>query len=460
MVDMARWPAVFLLCCTLGRAEDPKRIPVEIRSRQEWFAIPHARLPAGNYAAVSIDRAYDPTTGGIFDESRDARGDPRGLVRCFRLEKRTFLLGEPIVIEHRIEMTGTGRWQEHSGGNYRRFGRNDNYRFVLRHADGAFVPDPYEPWKHRTGEGGGISGDSAITRETPYSHWLAIQRYSALVRPGTYRLYCIRFAGWSPTVGWRRALEAAIPRELRASHRLGKKGNRLLRIADGEPSGYTLEPRHRTDHTASPVTTEIPEEHADALRAAGVAVEQIGDFAHFTIEVRTPTARERAAMVERAAGEAARGDGRGSPTERRHAIAEAIWFARQDDFLPLIQRWLAEPAKTMPQDFDGLAMRESLAALKLLLQKSAPDLLQALRYLPREHIPAAVSPLIERLTDVDDRARSVAFSQLAAWTGQRFDARWPGYHHGRPTLEEGRALQAKWRAWWEEHRKTFEPAQR
>ena len=79
------------------------------------------------------------------------------------------------------------------------------------------------------------------------------------------------------------------------------------------------------------------------------------------------------------------------------------------------------------------------------------------RFLRPPQVPAAIPRLIDLLTNDDHTTRAVAEDVLRGWTGQAFGRTWEGYHHKRPTLAEGRAMQAPYRAWWEQSKAKFQP---
>jgi len=145
------------------------------------------------------------------------------------------------------------------------------------------------------------------------------------------------------------------------------------------------------------------------------------------------------------------------PTVRTDAAREAMWFARQDDFLPLVARWLKESPAPAPQDLHGLAMRPSAAALKLLLARPDSSAVSALGFTHPGRIKDAVPTLIDWLANPTAEVRAGAEYLLTIWTGEKQGRTWEGYRNDRPTLDEGKALQPRWRSWWQARRKTFVP---
>lgn len=419
--------------------------------RTEWIELPKSALPAGNRAAVGIRRAVDPASQKPYDGTFDKLGaDPRQLVRSFRLADRQLLLGEPIVVEHQVALRGSGTWQEPIGGNYRARGRDDNFFFVMVHADGTRVPDPYGPERWMMG---GISTTIKVQDGKPMSYWHAVQRYVAVDRPGRYDLYCLEFQHGHEVVGWRAGMAAALQHEAGGRYVLGPEGNELLH-PDGKPAGKRVSPAWDERPSPSPLFAQLPAALRGALDRR--ELEALAGFAHFVVEVRAGSPAEQRAMVARWEPLAVTTN-RMMQADRAEAARQAIWFARQNDFLPSLERWLDAKRDTPPQDLTGLAMRPDKRALDLLLRKGGAYGMSALRHVPTPLVAGAIPRVIDRLDDPTDQIRSYAFGALSQWTGERFGAEWPGYHAGRPTIEEGRRLKPTIRAWWQQHRKGFVP---
>src|SRR5690606_32447891 len=167
------------------------------------------------------------------------------------------------------------------------------------------------------------------------------------------------------------------------------------------------------------------------------------DVAHFRVVIRQPSEAERQAMIEAWTAEAEAAPWRSRAT-RADAAYQAIWFARQSDFLPVIERWLdsaaSDPFPRLGVLQEGLALRGTKAARDLLISRGDEVGIAALRLLPDSQVRATIPELIELLGYPGDGIRSAAFHLLAEWTGQRFDAAWIGHNELRPTLTEGRQL--------------------
>ena len=125
-------------------------------------------------------------------------------------------------------------------------------------------------------------------------------------------------------------------------------------------------------------------------------------------------------------------------------------FARQDEFLPILDFWLANKtsppcipdANYLPSHLSGLAMRSSPAARAVILAHF-DSMLSALGSIPKANQRSFVHHLILRL-DHDDPELSVLtlHPHLFEFTGQELGKTWPGYRLGRPTLSEGPQAQA------------------
>lgn len=425
-------------------------IPIDVHVRQEWIALPSDRLPQGTQSAVAIPRAYDPETGEGYGELADLGADPNDLVRGFVLDRDRFLLGEPIVLEHVVKLDGAGSYQETLGGNYRARGRDDNYAVILvPKGRGAALPDPFGESRISMG---GLSTQLTIQRGQPQSVFVAAQPYSAIAAAGDYDLYALRFADDHRALGWREAMAAALKKKVGDRLKLAAEGNDLM-LPNGQPADKHVMPTWRGQRDQpSPVT--LPE----AVRAALSESERtsVMDLTHRPITIVEGTAAQRRAMVAK---------WRKVAEDRRNAMQvslgdaafKAIWYARQDDFLPALEGWLKAGVDVPPQELVGLAMRPSRAATKLLLERGGAWGLMALGRLHEGQIAGAFPLVIERLDDEDGQARAYAYDALSRWSGERFGASWEGFQSGRPTTKEAAAMQPIIRAWWKDHRQGFVP---
>lgn len=329
---------------------------------------------------------------------------PTAIRRGFVLgPRREWLLGEPLVVEFRVEVTGPDVWPEYEGGNYRGLGRDDNFFFVLEPAEGERPPDPYDIdyFRNKARMAGGISSNHRLRADEPLSMWLAVQQYSAITNPGHYDLYCLRSAGFQ-------AFQAPSP--------LGR----------------------------SPVVAYLPEALADVRGGL------LTDFAHFRIEIRAGTPDEREAMIERTTELAAGPSGSLLPSHA-DAVRTAMWFARQDDFLPLLEQWMLAGEVYGPNQ-DGLALRGSKAARDLLLRSGDGHGISALLLLPNAPDLEIIPPLIALLTHPDQAIRSSSFEVLSMWTDERFGASWSGWSSNEPMPAEADDIQARAVKWWAEDR--------
>jgi hypothetical protein len=421
---------------------DAQSLRVTIRSRRDWVRLPKSAAFPESSSAVAIPRALDPSGAPYVTGNAVLGADPTKLARGFRIDGRRFFVGEPLVVEHLVTLEGPGRWQEPIGGNYRGRGRDDNFAFVAVRSDGTVMRDPYDP--EEVMFGGGLASTTEVTRGSPRSYFHAAQRYVVLDEPGKYDLYCLYLDSRLDTFGWNEALADAVTRASGGDLQLAGQANDLVRVSDGSAAG-TVSPTLETEPTQSPLTDALPE---PVRRALGDAASMVVDFAHFTVELRTPSAAERDAMVARWRA-VAETSTQSSPSNRGEAARQAIWFARDDSFLPVIEAWLGKGVP--PQDLHGLAQRPSPVALELLLRKGGPDGFFALRFLAPSLVPIAFPLVANALDDPDDGARSAAFDVLTLWSGERFDVAWDGFQRGRPTVEEARALKPAITAWWAAH---------
>jgi hypothetical protein len=419
-------PVVALSCLAADQA--PSRntnvVRVELKVGWEWLPM------AGGRSALRIRRALDPA-GRPYDASLTALGcQPADLRRSFQLPKNDYLLGEPLIVEMRISLEGPGIWREPVGGNYRAHGRDDNFAFLLRREDGTFVPDPYAPFE---GLGGGLSSTYPVQQGAPGSHWLAVQRWAAIDRAGTYELFAFQFAH-DRELGLSQALAVQAP------------------LHDAGVS--QLHPRLIEEPTPSPLEASLPHDVRSRLGERSAIVQ---DFAHFRVTIRAGSATAIAAMIARVRSEAKQFT-ESVRASRADATRAAIWFARQEMFLPTLAEWIH--TRDAAYYMAGLAMNPSPRATKLLLADRSQEAINALHYLPSSRVRDAIPELIERLDDSSDSIRSLAEQHLKRWTGQSFGHTWEGYQLGRPTLEEAPAVKSEWRRWWSEHATNWQPTQK
>ena len=175
---------------------EPEVIKVDVALKREHVALPRSGDPP-TLSTVMISRVIDPKTGRPYDRSNSVLGVDLGhLRRTFRLEASEALLGEPVLVEFRIELDGPGRWDEPVGGFSRGLGRDGRFFFVMRHKDGAWVPDIFEG--HDTASFGGPGGLARVERGQPEASWHAVQAWCAIDRAGVYDLYAFHWGGAFP----------------------------------------------------------------------------------------------------------------------------------------------------------------------------------------------------------------------------------------------------------------------
>jgi hypothetical protein len=310
-----------------------------------------------------------------------------------RLDSAEVLLGEPILVERRVEVDGPGLWEEPVGSL--RGGRGGGI-FLMRHEDGSWVADTFEG--HELQTFGGIGGTVEVKKGEPHSEWQPVQEWCAIERPGVYDLYAI---------------------------------------------GWGIDPAPKLDPPL-----------ADDVLARIKATGRKGEIVRFTLTVRQGDEKQRRAMVERWIKETEEGD---PDSHRDSAARTAMALARQNDFLPELERRLRGQNFLLGYTFIGLAMRDDPRAVILLFEAGDARGFEAMRFLHPNQVPNVIPRLIDQLTDPDHTTRANAEEVLRGWTSQSFDHSWNGYDYKRPTLEEGRAMQPMYREWWDKNRKDFRP---
>ncbi|HEX8200802.1 MAG TPA: hypothetical protein VF590_09960, partial [Isosphaeraceae bacterium] len=357
---------------------EPTAIRVEVTSQTDFIRL----APAGDpptFSVLRIPRVIDPETGRPYDRSnRVLNCDPARLRRMFRLETSEVLLGEPVLIEFRIELDGPGRWDEGIGGNYRGLGRDGNFFFLMRHQDGAWVPDIFEG--HGLSSFGGLGGSYTVKRGKPQSHWLAVQQWCAIDRPGVYDLYAFHWGGGTRTVGLRQCVEAALTDEMRKRVQVDEDGQLVERETGERPRDLLVQQTWTGPALpdVSPIAGLIPDPVTAQLRNSVFA----SDYAHFTLTVRPGDGQDRRAMVRRWTEQAAKSGLGMMQADRSSAALDALALARQDDFLPELERRLREDSRAeLGSVFLGLAMRDNPRAVELLFRAGVPEAIEAMQFL-------------------------------------------------------------------------------
>lgn len=418
----------------------PAGRPLHVSVDWKWVPLPAS---PGSALRVCVSRA------GIPYEDTLESCRVTDLRREFRLPQSEYILGEPVVVEMCVTLEGPGRWHERVGGAYRRLGRDDNFLFLLRAADGSWVPDPYDAYRSFTG--GGMSSAREVTAGSSFSYWLAIQRWATIEHAGVYDLFAVHFAS-----RYRAGSQAAIRDAIERRH-----GRRWVL----EPGGWHAHDRGSPDHRQvvtewrdagpdPPLIAAMPPELRARLGAGAASVQ---DFAHFRITIQPPSPAETAAMVERSVRLAETSSIHPLPSSRADATREAIAFIRQDCFIPALANWMR--ADSNPALHTGLAMNPSASAQALLFDGLCRGTVDARWYLPPAHIRNAIPALIARLEDPERDVRETAERYLRSWTELPFGP--PGRCRAsladEPAPEEPARTRAAWERWWQRNATTFQP---
>jgi hypothetical protein len=317
---------------------------------------------------------------------------------------------------------------------------------------------------------GGLSGSHEITADKPFSYWLALQRYSTITRPGSYDLYCLT-GHKNFLYGDAVARKAEADDKLPTDHYINENGF-LIDSTTGQNSkrydyGVNL---HYLDKSPPPLLDLLPSDVVAYAKEHSVGLPNtdgygIGVVGHFKIRIRKGSDLEQQRMVKRWTKAAEPIDTTPVMGDYNAALLDAIWYASQSHFLPLLEKWITsykESEDSTPFDFpqldlNGLAMRPDPAAFALLLKSPPKQAVNAFHYLSPDRITEAIPICINWLTHPDNDVRAMAEFCLTTWTGQSFGHTWSGYHYQRPTLAEGLSMQRLWRAWWEKSKRGFKP---
>jgi hypothetical protein len=135
--------------------------------------------------------AGNPTRSVLHSSSiRDAgRCKISDLRRYFHIDKTEFVLGEPIIVEFRIELHGPGQWRESMVSMSRSDGRDGSFLFLMRHEDGTWVRDPHGPVRAYHGGWGRLI---KAKKGKPGSKRVSLEDWCVIDRPGIYDLFCLK----------------------------------------------------------------------------------------------------------------------------------------------------------------------------------------------------------------------------------------------------------------------------
>lgn len=379
-------------------------------------------------SVIPIIRPKDPATGSAAAGDIDASGcDLTKLRRTFRLEKREFLLGEPIIVEFRVENDGPGTWYESYGWQARFTGRPDWVRLELRDREGRRAPDPHAVFGGASVRG--MRASRGVTQtasglpggDGPATVWLPAQSWCAVTEPGAYALICCCVRDCRVWVG----------------------------PADGLPEQGDAEVRKsRIDALV------------DAARTASAAEIDLDlvDSATFAIKIRAGSPQECDTMR---AAYRAQLPGRDFQEQRfaarrESAIVGAIALAMQDEWLPTVRELAPRGGEASLDWAKALAMRGSDAALRCL--DSYPSTralpLQALAWVRPDRLPDVLPRLVAALDATAELERDTAAATLASLAaGVRRAAKIPdpGNIAHLPPAEAA----SHWREWWRANREAI-----
>ena len=457
-------------------------IPVRIEVRDDWETLPstpddpQSEDPVITHAAVRIPRIIAPDTGEPYTTEWPFDCEPDQIHHRFLLEKREFLLGEPIVVEYRVTVEGPGEYAESAGGNYRSRGRDDNFLFLMRHEDGTWVRG-VEPYSGLPG--GGIGGDRAVKAEEALSLWFAVQRWCAIEKPGRYDLYCFyaEIPGAHQAKTTEEVYRDQIPETVLRTHTVDERGNLFPIGSTGKSEEYVVERMwYQPENTPSPLATQMPAELKTLLedftiptpneRIRRFAEQEVRDhvqgavaFAHFPVVIERGTLDEQQAMIRTWAqrGKAAWANARAHSDPRGEAVLDGIYFSMPPSFLHTIRDWTeADPASLWGFNRSiGLGVSPHPAATAILLEFPRDGKFHDIGSLRLDWYPGVMANFIELLSHENAGVRNGALHMLRKHAGGYFFADSAGCPLETLTdkqMEEARNL---WTAWWTKHREDF-----
>lgn len=361
-------------------------LTVEVRAKTEWLSLSET-------SAIRVRRALSPTTGKPYQ----ALPQYPTLSREFGLPHRKLVLGEPLLVEYRVSDSEESSWKEPVGGRYRGSGRDDNFRFFLRHEDGTWVPDPYG----KTWDMGGISVEREVGPERTFSYWLPIQRWCRLTRPGKYRLYCIRWVADYTLRGRDEALNESLPDVLRFDTASGIVDAATGEAVDDQKYNWQVV---EEEPATSPIS--LPKDLLEEMRRRDIPEDSVATFAEFQFEALSepPTLQKWKDLAE--------GENLTWPDNRSTAARIGLWYLPQTSQLELLKSWLGEAG---PTELQGLAMNPNPEAVKLLMTAPPEQVLDSLLRLNESHRVLLKPWLKSLLRSGEDSPSSRARQILEEW---------------------------------------------
>jgi hypothetical protein len=133
-------------------------------------------------------------------------GVPQGARLSLELDKKTWFLGENVLIHLVVENTGNKPFTIDMGGDYRGATRALRFSVEATGAQGKAVPDP-NPKQNCFG---GLGYSKEIKPGDRHYESLQLLRYRRFDRPGKYRLKVSHDFGWKDLAGARPVAEATI----------------------------------------------------------------------------------------------------------------------------------------------------------------------------------------------------------------------------------------------------------
>ena len=373
-----------------------RKIAAEPQQKPGWLVLPQQTSSPKlgkvvTRSAFPISGKREPRTAADFKVLRKRLGyDPRDLWRSFGVEKKEFLLGEPILVRFEIKLAGKGKrgrddWIYFSN-------RNETFLVLLRDEKGNWIADRYHPREFYFGGGSVI--DETFNQKEPEIHWLPIQQYRSITRPGTYDVFCLKLS-------------------------------------------------RDTESPSSPLLAVIPKEVIrQAPNHAFAKIDFATDYAHFSITIDRGSDADRTRMIQFWANVVAQDKKRSPHRGKANATVRSWVHCLQNDFLPSLHSWL--------QDYRD----EEKFPFALISLSDKNDGWEG-EPLTRMSAAKVIPKMIDDLTAKDARVRSTAGFHLRQWTGLAFGHNWQGHKSDRPTLEEAGAIQEQWRKWWKEDEAGF-----
>ncbi len=461
--------ATLVVCCLrFSSGAEEQKIPVltiEVSIADTWYELPEEEGRGVTYSAIPLRQAVRGFWRRPVDMPEEWSAYPgQHLRRIVSLEKSEFRMGEPILLEYRVEFTGDGIYREHARSR-------GGLHLLMRRHDGTWVGHtiPLENY-HWLRVGLSTKGDTNV-------RWLSVQEQLGITEPGRYDLYVVGIglnSSIKDPVGVTSVVRNQLPEGFRGAFTYSD-GTAVYPLEANEEHlrvRVELDPPQRDTPSMSPIFHHIddafdelwddwqPELHLlDSRRKLGKdhreLLKQAELFAHFEIVIREPSEEDQEEVYKEYGKFSWPGTyTRSSEEHRKNVIGRAMLHSRTDLYLDDLLALQWEYHHHFAQAF---LFHPNVRATRHRLAQRALGWSRMNIY--KYGSPHLIDNLIELIEDEDDLvgSRAVhALQRLQVFPDERDYWRDEMEPFELRSIEEREVLHPKLAAWWAEERVVVE----